>query len=93
MYKYLVCLYLLVINLISGILFAYDKFAATTNRRRVSEQTLHTFESLGGVFANLLFMYILRHKTVKPSYYKWTWLILTGWIFIVLILIQTFFLK
>jgi len=81
-----ILIYLLLINVISGFFFAYDKYAAVASFRRVPERTLHLFELLGGVFANLFFMFILRHKIRKSSYYKWTWLIFTAWLFIILMI-------
>lgn len=66
--------------MVSGVLFAYDKNAARNNRRRIPERTLHFFELLGGVVANLLLMYTLRHKNRKFSYWVWTWLVMIGWV-------------
>ena len=75
------------INVFSGLTFSLDKNAAINGRRRVSEQTLHLLEILGGVFMNLLLMYILRHKNRKFSYYMWTWMIMVGWIVAVSLLV------
>jgi len=75
-------LYLLIINTLSGILFAFDKLAAKKNRWRISEITLHIFEFLGGVFANILLMYTLRHKNRKFRYWVWTWLVMILWLII-----------
>jgi uncharacterized membrane protein YsdA (DUF1294 family) len=76
----LIGIYFAAINLLSGILFAYDKNAAKNNRQRIPERTLHLLEILGGAFANLVLMYTLRHKNKKFSYWVWTWLVLIGWI-------------
>ncbi len=73
-------IYLIIINFVSGIVFALDKQAAIKNRRRIPEKTLHSLEILGGAFANLLLMYTLRHKNRKFSYWAWTWLVAIGWI-------------
>ena len=72
-------IYMLFINFVSGILFAYDKHVAKKNRRRIPEITLHIFEFLGGVFTNILLMYTLRHKNRKFSYYWFTWLVMILW--------------
>lgn len=72
-------IYLLIINFVTGILFAYDKQAAKKNRRRIPELTLHFFELAGGVFVNVVLMYTLRHKNRKFSYLIWTWLVGIGW--------------
>lgn len=76
----LIITYFAAINLISGIFFAYDKFAAKSNKRRVFELTLHFLEIIGGIFANFLLMYMLKHKNRKFSYWIWTWLIMIGWV-------------
>jgi len=75
-------IYLVIINLASGLVFAYDKYLSTVNRRRIPEKTLHAMEILGGVFANLILMYTIRHKNRKFSYWIWTWLVLIMWILI-----------
>ena len=67
-------LYLIFINLLSGLIFYTDKKNAIRGRSRIPEQTLHIFELFGGVFANLLLMYTLHHKNRKFSYWIWTWL-------------------
>ena len=78
---------LLMMNFASGIIFALDKNAAINSRRRISEQTLHLLEILGGVFVNVLLMYTLRHKNRKFGYWIWTWMVLIGWVSIITILI------
>ena len=78
-------IYLFIINIASGIFFAYDKLAAKKNRRRIPEPTLHLFELAGGVFANIMLMYVLRHKNRKFSYWIWTWLLMIGWIAMMII--------
>jgi len=77
-------IYLLFINFVSGILFAYDKHVAKKNRRRIPEITLHIVELLGGVFTNIILMYTLRHKNRKFSYWVWTWLMMILWLIIVI---------
>lgn len=87
MNNYLIWFYLAFINLLSGIIFAYDKHAAKKNRRRIPETTLHSLELAGGVFVNIFLMYTLRHKNSKFTYYWFTWLVIIGW---VLILFNTY---
>jgi len=80
--------YLTFINLVSGIIFAYDKSAAARKRQRIPELTLHFLELLGGAFVNLVLMYTLRHKNRKFSYWVWTWILMFCWIlFIPLIIV------
>jgi len=79
-YQNITVLWITFINIISSILFVYDKHAAKSGNRRIPEKTLHLFEVLGGAFVNLLLMYTLRHKNRKSSYYIWTWLFLFAWL-------------
>jgi len=76
-------IYLIIINLASGFLFAYDKYSSTKSHGRIPEKTLHLLELLGGVFANIILMYTIRHKNRKLSFWIWTWLILIGWVLII----------
>ncbi|MCQ2295056.1 MAG: DUF1294 domain-containing protein [Bacteroidales bacterium] len=73
-------IYLIIINVISGIFFALDKRYARKKHRRIPEAVLHLFELLGGVFINLVLMYTIRHKNKKFAYYWLTYLILLIWI-------------
>ncbi len=75
-------IYLLIINILSGLFFSYDKRAATKKFRRIPERNLHLFELIGGVIINLLLMYLLRHKNKKQQYYSVTWAILLSYIFV-----------
>jgi len=84
MYGTTFLIYLSVINLVSGSVFRADKKAAIKSRRRVPERTMHYLEAMGGVFANILLMYGLRHKNQKFSYYFWTWVILIGWVTLII---------
>lgn len=77
-----------IINLLSGLIFAFDKLAATKGTRRIPERTLHLFEMVGGVFANLFLMYTLHHKNRKFSYWIWTWLIMIGWVALIITLFR-----
>lgn len=76
----IIVLYLIVINLISAVLFVYDKSAATRNKRRTPENLLHFFEFIGGVFAIIVLMYAINHKRRKLSYYLFTWILLIWWV-------------
>ena len=76
----IIVLYLIAVNLISAILFIYDKSAATRNKRRIPENLLHFFEFIGGVFAIIVLMYAINHKRRKLSYYLCTWILLIWWV-------------
>lgn len=77
-------IYLTIINIASGIIFLSDKHAAIKNRRRIPERTLHFLEILGGVFVTILLMYSFHHKNRKFGYYGVTWVVLIGWIVILM---------
>jgi len=74
---------MIIINILSGILFSYDKRAAIKNNRRIPESTLHMLEIVGGVFANMVLMYSIHHKNRKFRYYGVTWVVMMGWIVII----------
>jgi len=88
MHNYVYWYYIGIINLLSGFIFAFDKQAAIKGRRRIPERTLHLLELLGGVLANLMLMYSLRHKNRKFSYWVWTWVIMIGWVIIFIISVK-----
>lgn len=81
----LLVIYLGSISVVTGLLFIFDKLAAQGNLRRVPESVLHSFELLGGVFMNLVLIYLIRHKNRKTSYNSYTWLIGILWILILLL--------
>jgi uncharacterized membrane protein YsdA (DUF1294 family) len=56
------------INLLSFLLFGFDKYRALAKGRRVPEVTLYIITLLGGSLGSLLGMYTFRHKTSKKSF-------------------------
>lgn len=56
-------IWIAVISVISVILTVYDKIAAKTGGRRISEKTLMLSGLLGGAAAMLVAMLIIHHKT------------------------------
>jgi len=57
-------LYLLIINVITGCLFAWDKrLARQHGAQRIPERNLLIFAGFGGSVGGLLGMYIFHHKT------------------------------
>lgn len=61
-------IYLLIINIITFVLFAVDKWKAIHNRWRIRTITLMGFALAGGTVGGLLAMYIFRHKTKTASF-------------------------
>ena len=74
--------FFIAINIITFLVFGYDKWLAKNNKRRISEQNLLLislfFGSVGGIFG----MFIFRHKISK-----WSFL----WKFILIIIFQIIF--
>lgn len=64
------------LNVATAYLYAYDKGAAGTERRRVPEALLHLHALLGGSPAALVSQAVFRHKTVKRGFRPITWGIL-----------------
>lgn len=60
--------YLLVINIITFVLFAVDKWKAIHGRWRIRTATLMGFAFAGGTVGGLLAMYVFRHKTKTRSF-------------------------
>ena len=60
--------YVLVINLITILIFAFDKSRARSGGRRISEKTLLLLALIGGSPAALYAMNVFRHKTQKYSF-------------------------
>jgi uncharacterized membrane protein YsdA (DUF1294 family) len=67
--------YLAAVNLITFLLFAYDKVVAGFELLRIPERTLHFFELVGGTPAAFLAQEILRHKTSKMRYRIVFWIL------------------
>ena len=67
--------YTLILSLITFILYGYDKVQARSFGWRVSENTLHIFEFLGGWPGALIGQHFFQHKTAKLPYQITFWLI------------------
>ena len=63
MWTYVICGYLILINLIAFIIFGVDKKRAKRHEWRISEKALFLSALLGGSLGALLGMYLFRHKT------------------------------
>lgn len=60
--------WLILISLISIIVTVADKVKAKSGSQRVPEATLMLLSVLGGSFAMLVTMLIIRHKTKHPKF-------------------------
>lgn len=61
-------------SIVSFVLYACDKSAAGTRRRRTPENTLHAIDFLGGWPGALVAQHWFRHKTAKPSFQLVFWI-------------------
>lgn len=60
--------WLTAINLVTFLVYAYDKAQASRNGWRVSERELLILALIGGSVGALSGMFIFRHKTAKKSF-------------------------
>ena len=63
-------LYLLSINVVSFVLFGYDKFLAIKNKRRIPEKELFTVATIGGAFGGLFAILVFNHK-ISKAFFMW----------------------
>lgn len=69
-----IAVYLVLVNLVCVILYAVDKRAARTHRRRTPEATLLLLGVIGGWPGGLIAQRFLHHKTRKRSFQVQFWL-------------------
>ena len=62
-------IYLATVQIVTLILFGWDKLAAIRNGWRVPECALLFWTLAGGSPAAVLMMFLCRHKTSKPAFY------------------------
>lgn len=68
--KFLLPIYLIVINIAAFCLMGIDKHRAKRHLWRISEKTLFLPALLGGSFGGIMGMHLFRHKT-KHWYFKY----------------------
>lgn len=68
--------WLIAINGLTFLYYAYDKRIAGGTWSRVPEITLHGLAAGGGSPAALFAQWLLRHKTVKPAFQRVFWSII-----------------
>jgi len=73
--------YLLAVNLVAATLFISDKLFAASGRR-VPELLLHVLEAAGGALTVLPLIFVIRHKSRKPSYWLWTAAFTACWLMV-----------
>lgn len=61
-------IYLIIINLITFITFALDKFKAISNKWRIKVVTLLNLCFIGGSIGGLIAMYLFHHKTKQVCF-------------------------
>jgi uncharacterized membrane protein YsdA (DUF1294 family) len=66
---------LLAINLVTFVLYAFDKLMAWRGRWRVPETTLHLFCFIGGSPAAFIGQRLFRHKITKDSFRRVFWIL------------------
>jgi uncharacterized membrane protein YsdA (DUF1294 family) len=83
----LVAWWLLAINLVTAVAYAYDKVAAPRGGRRLRERTLWLLCLAGGVGGAWLVFLGLRHKTLHRSFWLVQALATGLWVVIVVVLL------
>ncbi len=79
---------IILLNIVSFGLYAYDKFAAKSGRWRIRENTLLTVSILGGCFGGTLAMYLFRHKTQHTRFILINWIADAVYLVILLVLLR-----
>ena len=63
-----IVIYLVIINVMTFIVYALDKWKAKKSKWRIRESTLLGLAAIGGSIGALLAMKILRHKTLHNQF-------------------------
>ena len=62
-------LYLIAINIITFVIFGWDKYKAIRQEWRIRESTLLGLSLIGGSIGGWIAMYTFHHKTKKAKFY------------------------
>ena len=73
-----IAVWLVAVNLMTYVMYWWDKRRAVKGNRRVSERELLAWALVGGTPAAYLAMRKFRHKTQKPSFRRMFWVIAIG---------------
>lgn len=68
----------IILNVLTFIIYWFDKFAAKRKQRRTPEKILHRLEWCGGWFGGFIAQQVLRHKTIKTKYQQLFWRIVAA---------------
>ena len=80
-------LWLIVINVVTAIVYAYDKLAAPRGGRRIRERTLWILCLLGGVLGAWIVFFGMRHKTRKQSFWIVQSIATVAWLAIIVVVL------
>ncbi len=75
LYISIISIYIPVINILTFLVFGFDKWMARGNSRRTPEKVLLGMMLIGGIVGGVLGMSFFRHKTRKSSFQLWVSLI------------------
>lgn len=87
--RYLLIIYLILINAMSLIMYGLDKFKAKKKKWRIPESALLMSAACGGALGAFVSMQMFRHKTKHPKFqilvpvFLVLWIALSGYIFYV----------
>jgi len=84
---YFFVIHYVLINIMTFLLYIYDKNQAKKQKWRIPEKTLHAFSLIGGTFAAFYARKKLRHKTRKTSFIRDFWLVIIVQIVIITLVI------
>ena len=76
--------FLMAVNLATVTAYAYDKWAAPREGKRIPENSLHLLAALGGTPAAFASQHLFRHKTRKQTFRLRFWLIVLAQVLLLL---------